>query len=304
MNFFTVDNDELIVLNLWGGQQTYYKKEKKYSIIRNCGIFSNLTVILYGIFVLKVKGYDVEDLEIVMTDYYFDKDVYPILFRKNNTQLNFDDVSEEEINFFWDNCCPSICGLGLKSWSATQSTKENFGLKITNKIIQKYFLPSHEVLNSYNKMVLDKNLYNNDYIFIWARKTDKIEETNVPNAEKYFELLCENNLLNERIFIQTDDLTMFEDFKKINFNFEYFSEIPFATGYSFHRNISHTDDNVFYEMYKMTKDEYLVKMMCVVLLAANSKIPIIYPGNPTTVVPMYKNSFDNCILFKDDKEIF
>lgn len=79
--------------------------------------------------------------------------------------------------------------------------------------------------------------------------------------------MCKNNLLNERIFIQTDDLTMFEDFKKINFNFEYFSEIPFAAGYSFHRNISHTDDNVFYEMYKMTKDEYLIKMMCVVLLA-------------------------------------
>lgn len=183
MSFFTVDNDELIVLNLWGGQQTYYKKEKKYSIIRSCGIFSNLTVILYGIFVLKVKGYDVEDLEIVMTDYYFDKDVYPILFRKNNTQLNFDDISEEEINFFWDNCCPSICGLGLKNWSSTQSTKENFGLKITNKIIQKYFLPSYEVLKSYNKMRLDKNLYNDDYIFIWARKTDKVEETNVPNVK-------------------------------------------------------------------------------------------------------------------------
>jgi hypothetical protein len=62
-------------------------------------------------------------------------------------------------------------------------------------------------------------------------------------------------------------------------------------------------DLKFLEHYKLSKEEYIRKMLCVVLLASEAKNTIIYPGNPTVVVPMYKNTFENCILFKDDINI-
>lgn len=75
-------------------------------------------------------------------------------------------------------------------------------------------------------------------------------------------------------------------------------------GYSFHRSISQTPDEIFSKEYGLTKDEYFVKMMCVVLIATKSKKVLIYPGNPTTVVPMFKNSFEDCFLFKNQNELY
>jgi hypothetical protein len=304
MSFIIEQNEDFITLNLWGGHHVYHIKGKKYSVVRDCGIFSNLTVILYGVFTLITEGYEVENLEIVMTDYFKDKDVYPILFQKKNISIDFSDISINDINFFRANCIPSICGLGLKNWTQTESTIHNFNLKITSRIINKFFTPNPKVYELLNDIIVKKNIRGDDYVFIWARRTDKVEETKVPNAKNYYDVLVSNDLLNEKIFVQTDDRTMFDEFNQLKMNFECLDEIPFATSYSFHRNISQTPDESFYEMYKITKEEYVMRMMCVVLLAANSKKPIIYPGNPTTVVPMYRNSFNGCILFKDDIQIF
>jgi len=267
-------------------------------------MFSNLTVSMFGVFILTLNGYVVDNIKITMTDYFLDTDVYSLLFTKKDVQLSFDDIDESDINFFLYNCHPTMCGLGMKSWGSVMSTKENFNLKITSKIIDKFFNPNQNVLNNLKSMMESKNIKGEDYVFIWARKTDKVEETSVPDAETYFRVLSENNLLNERIFIQTDDITMFNDFIKIVPNCERFEDIPFAKDYTFHRLISRTNDDIFYSNYNLTKEEYMVKMFCVVFLAVKSKKAIIYPGNPTTVVPMYKNSFLNCILFKNGSELF
>jgi|688.fasta_scaffold175463_2 hypothetical protein len=304
MSFFKKETDEIIELDLWGGSQIYEKKTKKYIIVRDCGLLSNLTVVLYGVFVLTRSGYEIDDIEITMTDYFRDKNIYPLIFGKKSTEFSFDDISKEELDFFFSNCIPSICGLGLKHWTTLQSTKENFNLNITKKIIDKFFTFNQNVYISYYKMLQDKSIKENEYVFVWARKTDKVEETKVPEAITYYEYLKNNNLIGEKIFIQTDDSTMFNDFKDLNFEFDYFEEIPFAKSYSFHRNISQLEDNLFFETYNITKEEYIIKMMCVVLLAANAKKTLIYPGNPTTVVPMYKNTFENCVLFKNDLELF
>lgn len=304
MGFFKVNNDEYIELELWGGHQIYYKKSKKYVIVRDCGIFSNFTVVLFGVFILTTEGYIIDDIEITMLDYYRDTNVYPILFKKKEGEFNLNEFTNEEISFFRENCYPSICGLGLKNWSTVQSTKENFNLKITNKIIERFFTPNDNVIKSLENKLSNKGLTKNDYVFIWARRTDKIEETKVPDAKAYYSVLESNGLLGEKIFVQTDDSTMFDEFKNLDLNFDYFEEIPFAKQYSFHRKISNMTDPEFLETYNVTKEQYIIDMMCVVLLSANAKKAIIYPGNPTTVVPMYKNSFEDCILFKDDKEIF
>ena len=60
----------------------------------------------------------------------------------------------------------------------------------------------------------------------------------------------------------------------------------------------------FRSKYKITKDEYLLQMYCLSLIAKNSYKSILYPGNPTTYVPMIKGSFDDCYLFKDNNELF
>jgi hypothetical protein len=304
MSFFKNENDEIIELDLWGGSQIYEKKTKKYIIVRSCGLFSNLTVTLYGVFLLTTSGYEVDDIEITMTDYFMDKNVYPLIFEKKLIELNFNDFNKDELDFFFENCLPSSCGLGLNHWTTSQSTKENFNLNITKKIINKFFTFNQNVYNSYYKMLQNKGIKENEYVFVWARKTDKVEETQIPEAITYYEYLKNNNLIGEKIFIQTDDSTVFNDFKNLNFEFDYFEEIPFAKSYSFHRNVSQLDDSLFFEMYNITKEEYIIKMCCVVLLAINAKKTLIYPGNPTTVVPMYKNTFEDCVLFKNNLEIF
>jgi hypothetical protein len=148
-----------------------------------------------------------------------------------------------------------------------------------------------------------KNIIKNNYVFIWARRTDKIEESKLPDAKMYYNVLKTHNLLDEKIIIQTDDFNLFEDFKKLNLSFDYFEEIPFADKYSFHRHIYTIPDLEFLEHYKLSKEEYIRKMFCVVLLASEAENTILYPGNPTVVVPMYKNSFEKCILFKDNINI-
>lgn len=298
------DEGDIVVLNLWGGNQIYIKDLKKYVVVRDCGLFSNVTVSMFGIFILTINGYEVGDIEITMSDYFHNYNIYPLLFSKTNTKLSFNDIQPEDIKFFVRNCYPSMCGLGLKDWGSASYTPQNFNLGITKRIIDKFFTPNSKVYELYNNILKGKNIVDSNYVFIWARKTDKIEETQVPSAQKYYDVLTERNLLNERIFIQTDDHTVFEDFKRLNLNFDYFDCIPFAKGYSFHRSVSTTPDDVFFEDYGITKEEYMMQMVSVVLLAANAKKAIIYPGNPTTVVPMFKNTFEDCILFKDAYNLF
>jgi hypothetical protein len=306
MHFVKKIEPNKIILDLFGGTQIYYIDSKKYVIVRDCGMFSNITVAIFGIFILTINGYDIDDVEITMTDYFLDRNVYPILFKKQNMELSFNFLSENDIDFFIRHCHPTMVGLGLKNWNKDYigSNINNFDFRITKKIIDKFFTPKKEVFEVYNKMLSDKNLYGNDFVFVWARKTDKVEETSVPSAETYMEILKRYNLLDNRIFIQTDDSTMFDDFKKLKLNFEYFDEIPFAKEYSFHRLISRTSDDEFLLNYGITKDEYMIKMLCVLIFSVNSKKSIIYPGNPTTLSPIFKNTFNDYILFKDNQNLF
>jgi galactose-1-phosphate uridylyltransferase len=160
------------------------------------------------------------------------------------------------------------------------------------------------VYEYFDKIFTNKDLVKNDYVFIWARRTDKVEENSIPNALKYYEILKEENLLNDRIIIQTDDKTMIDEFYELKFNFEYFNEIPFAKGYSFHRLISKMSDEEFLNDFNIDKNEYMTQIICIVLLALNAKKCMIYPGCGATVVPMYKNTFNNCLLFQNDTTLF
>lgn len=303
-NYFSTNNDDIIVLDLWGGSHIYYKKTKSYIISRDCGFFSNVTVTMFGIFLLKINGYEINDLKLTMTDYSFE-DIYPQYFIKNEDyNLTFDDLTEKDLMDFLVYSHPSKFGLGYPKPSHMDFYDRSLNLEITNRLIKKYFTPNSEVFNYYKSLCLKKGITNDDYVFIWARRTDKIEENSIPNAEQYYNVLKSNNLLTERIFVQTDDQTMFNEFKELDMSFEYFDEIPFAKGYCFHRLISKTPDDEFFNDYKINKKEYNMQIISIVLLALNAKKCLIYPGCGSTVVPMYKNTYNNCFLFSDDQNLY
>lgn len=303
-HYITEYTDNILTLDLWGGSQVYYKDTESFVIVRDCGFYSNVTVAMFGIFILTINGYKISNFKLTMTD-YSSEDLYPQFFNQNNEYvLNFDDITNEDIHNFYHNSYPSKYGLGYPKSNFESKSSDVLNLDITDRIIKKFFTPNEKVYEYFNKMNVNKNLIKNEYVFIWARRTDKIEENLIPNAIKYYEILKEENLLNERIIIQTDDKTMLDEFIDLNFNFEYFSEIPFAKGYSFHRLISKTPDEEFFNNFKIDKTEYITQIICITLLALNAKKCIIYPGCGVTVVPIYKNTYKNCFLFQNDTNLF
>jgi hypothetical protein len=296
--------DNILNLDLWGGSQVYYKDTESFVITRDCGFFSNVTVAMFGIFILSINGHKIKNFKLTMTDYSYD-DIYPHFFTQNDEyDLNFSDLSEEVIHYFYHNSYPSKFGLGFPKSNFIGEYKDVLNLDITDRIIKKFFTPNKMVNVYFDKMFTNKNLKKDDYVFIWARRTDKIEENSIPNALKYYDLLKEEILLNDRIIIQTDDKTMIDEFNDLNFSFEYFDEIPFAKGYSFHRLISKTPDEEFFNNFNIDKNEYMTQIICIVLLALNAKKCLIYPGCGATVVPIYKNTYNNCFLFQNDTNLF
>lgn len=304
LDYISDYTDNILNLNLWGGSQVYYKDIESFFITRDCGFYSNVTVAMYGIFILTINGYKVKNFKLTMTDYSYD-DIYPNFFNLNHEyELNFDDFSDVDIETFYKNSIPTKFGLGNPKSNFEGESDTVLNLEITNRIIKKFFTPNDEVRKYFDKMFLNKGLIKNEYVFIWARRTDKIEENAIPNAVKYYDILNEEKLLNDRIIVQTDDETMINEFNNLNIKFEYFNEIPFAKGYSFHRLISKTSDDVFFKDYKIDKTEYITQIICIVLFALNSKKCIIYPGCGATVIPMYKNTYKNCFLFQNDSNLF
>ena len=98
---------------------------------------------------------------------------------------------------------------------------------------------------------------------------------------------------------------MLSGFNGCNLNLKTIKEIPISgTLKGFHNEMNEIGDDSFKSKYKITKDEYLLQMYCLSLIAKNSYKSILYPGNPTTYVPMIKGSFDDCYLFKDENQLF
>ena len=64
------------------------------------------------------------------------------------------------------------------------------------------------------------------------------------------------------------------------------------------------DEHVFENLYGISKKEYVVQMYCLSLFCKNCYKTILYPGNPTTYIPILKGSFENCYLFKNNVQLF
>lgn len=273
--------------------ELYSQETKTYTSKKDSGLYSIFNWIVRKIALLEMNGFPVEDLNI---DYH-NQEIYNLLFEKKEGNIDLSDISDEEKIFFEEK-------LDTTGWGLGEDVKL-LNFKITNKIINKFFNPSKLVLECYNKLIESNNIDLNNTIFVWARSTDKSGETKIPSVEKYLKIINSINSSNKEILLQTDDYRVLSDFKGCNLNLKTIKEIPISqTLKGFHIEMSETGNDLFRSKYKITKDEYLLQMYCLSLIAKNSYKSILYPGNPTTYVPMIKGSFDDCYLFKDNNELF
>ena len=273
-------------LELWGGQ--HYIKNDIYHLKRMCGLFSNITVMLYGIPKFIKNGYTPTNLSMQLMEYDNEINFYPLLFDYKN-KVNLDDISEDEMNYFFRFTEPNYLGIGRQ--------KCHLNFTILNRIIQSYFQLNDNILKII-KEIKEINLidYENT-VFIWARKTDKIVEIFVPEAERYIELY--NSLhLNKRVIIQSDDITVYNDFNKLGFDYDNLNVIPVSNNNNgFHVNLNTISDDTFYEMYKMTKLNYLQKLLALMWIASKCHTVIIYPGNLCTLIPIIRGNWNNVHSF-------
>jgi len=273
--------------------ETYSQETKTYSSTKDSGIYSIFNWIIRKIALLEMNGFPVDTLKI---DYH-NQEIYDLLFEKKECELNFLDISDEEKIFFKEK-------LDFTGWGLGDDVKL-LNFKITNKIINKFFNPSKLVLECYDNLIKSNNIDLNNTIFVWARGTDKGGETRLPNVEDYLKVINSINLSNKEILLQTDDYRILSGFNGCNLNLKTIKEIPISgTLKGFHNEMNEIGDDSFKSKYKITKDEYLLQMYCLSLIAKNSYKSILYPGNPTTYVPMIKGSFNDCYLFKNENQLF
>jgi hypothetical protein len=273
--------------------EVYCQETKTYTSKKNSGLYSILNTIVRKIALLELNNFPVEFLKID----YFGQDIYELLFEKKEIKIDFSSISNEEKKFFEDVLTTTEWGLG--------NDIKSLNFNITNQVINKFFNPSKSVLKYYESIIKSNNIDLNNTIFVWARSTDKHTETRLPSVEVYTNMINSIDLYGKEIIVQTDDYRVFEGFKNSVIKFKTISEIPISgTLNGFHIEMSEINDDTFKLKYGITKNEYLLQMYCLSLIAKNSHKTILYPGNPTTYVPMIKGSFDNCYLFKDENQLF
>lgn len=286
----------IITLDLWGGQQTYNKTTETYSINRYAGLFSNITVAMYGILKLYEQKLSVKHIKLALNEYVDETtDLYDSLFITNLNLLNLHTYSNEEIQYALNYGTPSFLGLGRE--------KSHLSLGLYNNIYNTYF-QYNNTSNLVSEIIDKYNIDYNNTVFIWARQTDKITEIDLPTLENYNTILVNNNLLNYSILLQTDDLNIVDSVLDKYKHIKILYEMPFTQdGKGFHVNLKSISDQDFINKYQYNKITYLKKMLAMTLIASKSRYYISYPGNLTTFIPILKNTFDNCFSFKNSKKL-
>lgn len=286
----------LMKLDLWGGNQTYDIETETYSINRDCGLFSNITIAMYGILKLYEQGLSVKHIKLMLNEYIDETtDLYNVLFTKNLNTLNLDAYSNTQIHHSLRYGEPNPLGLGRE--------KSHIILSLYNNIYNTYF-QYNNVSDLVNNIVSKYSIDYENTVFIWARKTDKTYELVLPMLETYNNILLKNNLLDHTILLQTDDSSIVDMASNQYKHIKVLYEMPFSQGNKgFHNHLSHILDETFINIYGYDKITYLKKMLAMTVIASKCKYYISYPGNLTTFVPILKNTFNNCFCFKNREEL-
>jgi hypothetical protein len=283
------------IITSW--MEAYIPETQKFNYRRDAGLYANLVWIIRKIILLELNNFPVEEINIILDNYVDNRNIYPDLFQKKDIKIDFSKVLEKEKIWFENEMISSAFGLS--------DDIKQINFELTSQVINKFFTPSKSVTNMYQNLLQSNDIDIHNTIFIWARSTDKSSESRIPEVENYIELL---NILDTKfktILIQTDDSRVLNKFIESKIKFKRIKEIPISEKIDgFHNEINTLRDDEFYAKYKCSKIEHLQQMYCLSLFAKNSYKTIIYPGNPSTYVPILKNTFDNCYLFKNQKDLF
>lgn len=276
----------------------YTVETKHYKQTRGAGLYAVLNWALRSLSLLEMKGNEVESIELYLTEYARELEVFNSLFEIKKFDTNLSKLSESEKIEFLNNTISSNVGLS--------ENPMNLNLDITNKIISKYFNPKKEVVEWYNKFIDELGCDVKDIILVWARRTDKISESRIPTVSDYISKLSKIDKTNKVILIQTDDEFVVQEFKDKHLGFKTLTQIPFPNNRTkpFHIDLWSVSDEEFKEMYGISKIDHLRQMVAIALISKNCYKTILYPGNPTTFMPLFKGSFDDFILYKDEINLF
>jgi hypothetical protein len=264
-----------------GGEHYYDTENKTYTIKRKCGLFSNISVSVYGIVKLFSIGMIVDVLVLKLDEYELNFDFYPYLYKNSGKELLLNEVPYDEILSFLENCKPSTSGLGAN----------DLNFNILDKIYKKFFTLNHQVLKMKHDIILKNHINFKKTVFIWARKTDKQIECTLPDVNDYIELIKKYNLTKKEIILQTDDDHVYDEFMsyKHKLNIRILNEIQ-SGNKAFHIDLYKVDNSEFQKKYGYNKIEYLQKLICLAEIAAKSRYYIIYPGNLNFYIPFSKSS--------------
>jgi hypothetical protein len=289
-------------LDLWGGSGSYNTETETLTINRLYGFYSNIIITLYGICKLKSQRYNVKKIELYLNEYIQNYDFYHDLFLYK--EMTDEIISIEEALSVIDNIAPSVYGFGSNIRTFDKEKLEKY-IKILIKIYNHYFTNNINVQNYIDNIIKKYSIELDNTVFIWARRTDKYIETELPDASDYINEAHKCNDI-KKILVQTDDLSLVDEFKSINDHLiQFLNELPYSQSNDkgFHNHLSSICNNDFENTHGMSKINYLQKFLATTNIASKSKYFISYPGNMMTIVPIMRQNFDNCKLFLNKKDI-
>jgi len=293
----------IIPLDLWGGNLSFDIDRSTFILNRQYGLFSNITVGMFGVCKIKSLGYNVQNIDFYLAEYDNNYNFYNDLFIKKDISSNNELLTLSEAEFFMNTVHPTSHGLS-RGWNIFYKEDLEKVMSILQKLYYHYFESNNAIMGIKDFIKNINYMQSHNTAFIWARKTDKFNETQLPSADRYLSEI--NNYSNiQNIYLQTDDPTVVSDFQQINDNrIKYLNSIPMSSNSSgFHERLYMISNEEFMNKYQISKIQYLQQILAMVSLAAESEYFVGYPGNLTTIIPMIKGSFNNCLLFKDDRNL-
>jgi len=266
----------------------YYKNLKTFKISRWCGLGSNLIVLINLLVKMKID-YDIVPENIITNlAVYKNYNIYNKLLYINKAKINdFKNLSNDYLDScFLKKSNISVYGLGNK--------RDDIDLDLMKIIFDAYFNMTDLVIDRANQIIKKYNINLSNFNFVLWRKTDKTTE-----IEDYPKLSEALELLNgdfSNLIAQTDDLVIYEEFKKYK-NIIILKELGFCSNNNgLHHEIYHNPN-------KFDEHEHLLNLFAIIYIASKSNMFIGYPGNLSLIVSILKK-FKNAFIIRTDGSIY
>ena len=248
---------------------------------RNEGLFSNINVFQRMICheFLHNKAHD-NYIEMYLTEYDENEDFYPHLFSINK------DIDINEVS------CNEILKCETKEFGLFQSRVDIESIDIVRK---KYLNYSLSVICKSEQIA---TYLPDEYTFVWYRGTDKKSEAHVIDIKKVVDFAESKKL---PLVVKTDEIKFKNYLNENNIKHIMLKGLPEREdGFCLHKNLYTISKKEFFDMYKMTKIEYLQQLLAITIFAQKAQNFVCTPSNIASWVIQNKGTFKNSYVFKDN----